>query len=207
MTHAESVFLGLGANVGPARVALERAVAAVSALPGASLTGVSRLYRTRPVGVLDQPDFLNAVVALRLPRPGDPEGSALALLEALKGIERGLGRLVRRRWGPREVDVDLLLYGDHVIRTERTVAARGADPGKPGADWLEVPHAAASERLFVLAPWAELAPDLRPPGWRLSIAEARDRAIRAEGADAVRVVAAWDPRTGGWLGPDEVVDR
>jgi 2-amino-4-hydroxy-6-hydroxymethyldihydropteridine diphosphokinase len=109
MARTEQVYLGLGANTGSVQAALERAVASLAVLPGASLTGVSRLYRTRPVGTLDQPDFHNAVVGIGLSRPGDAAASAVALLEELKGIERDLGRRERERWGPRELDVDLLL--------------------------------------------------------------------------------------------------
>ncbi len=102
-------YIGLGANVGDARRSLELAVDALAKLPGARLTSVSRLYRTRPVGVVDQPDFLNAVVALDLPTPDDPTAGAIDLLVALKRLERDAGRRQRRRWGPRELDLDLLL--------------------------------------------------------------------------------------------------
>ena len=125
-------YIGLGANMGDAPDTLARAVRALAALPGVRLRGVSRLYVTRPVGVLDQPDFHNAVVALDVPAGPDPETGALALLIALKGLERAFGRQERERWGPRELDLDLLLFGRHRVRVERPDAARSADPGAAG---------------------------------------------------------------------------
>ena len=196
--HQVQTFLGLGANVGDAPGTLGRAVTALDALPGAMLTGVSPLYRTRPVGSLEQPDFVNAVAAFRVPAGGDPESGAMALLVILKAIERSLGRQERQRWGPREVDIDLLLFGDHRLHVERSAAARSIDADETGVEWLDVPHVAARERLFVLAPLADLAPQLRPPGWGMTVAEARAAAIAAEGPDAVRRIADWDAERGRW---------
>jgi 2-amino-4-hydroxy-6-hydroxymethyldihydropteridine diphosphokinase len=187
-------FIGLGANVGDARRTLERAVSSLAALPGARLVGVSRLYRTRPVGVLDQPDFLNAAVALDLPPAGDPAAGALDLLVALKRLERESGRRRRRRWGPRELDLDLLLYGDHRIVAERPPEAAPAsaaiDRGA-AARRLAVPHPSMADRLFVLAPLADLAPDLIPPGTGEPIRAAAWRLAEAD-PDAVRAVGTWD---------------
>lgn len=171
-------YVGLGANVGDPRVNLGRAVRALATLPGVRLRGVSKLYLTRPVGVTDQPDFLNAAVALDVPAGPDRETGALALLAALKGIEQSLGRQVRGRWGPREVDLDLLVFGRHTLNVER-----------PDGRWLVVPHPEARQRLFVLAPLNDLAPGLRPPGWHETVATARARQERLEGPDAVRFVA------------------
>ena len=103
------------------------------------------------------------------------------------------------RWGPRELDLDLLLFGDEAIHEARPVAARRDDDAANARQWLEVPHPEASRRLFVLAPLAELAPGLRPPGWYVTVAEARDRALVAEGAAAVRVVGAWDATAQRWI--------
>jgi 2-amino-4-hydroxy-6-hydroxymethyldihydropteridine diphosphokinase len=191
-------YIGLGANVGAPREALERAVPALSALPGVALAGVSRLYRTRPVGPVEQGRFLNAVVALRVPAGATAEDGAMALLIALKGLERAMGRVERERWGPREIDLDLLLFGDHALRVEREPAARSEDPSKVGVQWLEVPHPSASERLFVLAPLADLAPELEPPGWGLTVSAACARAESAEGPDTVTAIGGWDFRTGRW---------
>ncbi len=191
-------WIGLGANVGAPREALEGAASALSMLPASALAGVSRLYRTRPVGPVAQDDFLNAVVGLRVPAGTTPEDGAMALLIALKGLERAMGRVERERWGPREIDLDLLLFGDARVHVERSAAARSSDAAHGRVQWLEVPHPSAAERLFVLAPLADLAPELEPPGWGLSVAEARARAVAVEGALAVEAVAEWDYRSGRW---------
>jgi 2-amino-4-hydroxy-6-hydroxymethyldihydropteridine diphosphokinase len=202
----ERAVIGLGANVGLARVTLERAVTALHALPGVQAAGVSRLYRTTPVGPVDhQADFWNAALALRVPAGASPEDGAVALLLALKGLERAFGRRPRQRWGPRELDLDLLLFGDHRLHVERVPAARSDDAARVGPQWLDVPHPLAAERLFVLAPLADLLPDLVPPGWSMSVADARARAAAREGPAAVRVVGAWDPASLRWrdVGPAE----
>ena len=180
-------YVGLGSNVGDSRATLTRAVRALDALPGSRLRAVSRLYRTKPVGVKDQPDFLNAVVALDVPAGPDPETGSLALLSALKQLEQAFGRQERQRWGPREIDLDLLLFGRHQMDVER-----------PDGRWLKVPHPEAHERLFVLAPLADISPGLRPPGWRETVASARDRAEKAVGAQAIAEIGAWDPVSGTW---------
>jgi len=163
------------------------------------LRGVSRLYSTEPVGVLDQPEFRNAVVALDAPIGGDPTTGALALLAALKQLERAFGRRDRERWGPRELDLDLLVFGRHRIAVERPAEAKSADPAKPTD--LVVPHRLAGERLFVLAPLADLAPRLVPPGWHETVDSARRRRERIEGPDAVRPIATWDAERSAWTLP------
>lgn len=194
-------YIGLGANVGDAATTLAEAVAALAALPDAAVRGVSRLYVTSPVGVTDQPDFHNAVIALDVPAGRDPATGALELLAALKGMERVFGRRHRRRWGPRELDLDLLVFGRARLAVERTDEARSldaeADPAK-AARLLEVPHAAAATRLFVLAPLADLVPGLVPPGWGMSVETARRRQVALESPDAVRAIGAWDPAARGW---------
>jgi 2-amino-4-hydroxy-6-hydroxymethyldihydropteridine diphosphokinase len=174
-------YVGIGANVGDPRANLRNAVHALASLPGATLRAVSPLYSTKPVGGVDQPDFLNAVVALDVPAGSDADMGSLALLAALKSLEQSIGRIARERWGPREVDLDLLLFGRHEINVER-----------PDGRWLVVPHPQAHERLFVLAPLSDLAPGLRPPGWHETVSTARRRQEQAEGPDAVRVVADAD---------------
>jgi 2-amino-4-hydroxy-6-hydroxymethyldihydropteridine diphosphokinase len=190
--------VGLGANVGDARRTLVAAVHSLAALPRVHLRAVSRLYATRPVGVVDQPDFLNAVIAVDVPRGSDPGSGALALLVALKGIEAAFGRRPRERWGPRELDLDLLVFGRHHIRAERPVDARSADPARAAIQWLDVPHAAARERLFVLAPLADLAPRLVPPGWGTSVESLRRARLAIEGDDAVRSIARWNEDRRTW---------
>ena len=188
-------YVGLGANVGDAAGTLAAAVRALDALPDAAVVGVSRLYATAPVGVVDQAEFRNAVVALDVPAGPDAATGASALLVALKAIERAFGRQARERWGPREVDLDILLFGDAAIEVERPPAGRSDDPAKAALP-LTVPHAEARNRLFVLAPLADLAPDLVPPGWDESVASAAARRLAAEGEAAVRPMGTWDGE--GW---------
>jgi 2-amino-4-hydroxy-6-hydroxymethyldihydropteridine diphosphokinase len=170
-------YIGLGSNLGDTRATLSRAVRALEALPGSHVSGVSRLYSTKPVGLADQPDFLNAAVRLDVPAGPDPDTGALALLAALKGLEEAFGRKKRERWGPREIDLDLLVFGRHRINVVQ-----------PDGRWLEVPHPEARKRLFVLAPLADLSPGLKPPGWKETVETARRRQLAAEGPDAVQVV-------------------
>ena len=189
-------YIGLGANLGDAAATLAEAVAALAALPGVRLRGVSRLYATDPVGVVDQPEFRNACVALEVPAGPDPATGASGLLVALKGLERAFGRRPRERWGPREVDLDLLVFGRHRVDVARPPEGRSDDPAKAALP-LVVPHVAARDRLFVLAPLADLAPGLVPPGWGETVETARRRRVVAEGPEAVRPVATW--AGDGWL--------
>jgi 2-amino-4-hydroxy-6-hydroxymethyldihydropteridine diphosphokinase len=194
----ELAAIGLGANVGPARQILVHAVTALRAMPGVSLVGVSRLYRTRPVGPVAQADFWNAVATLLVPAGRSPEEGAMALLIALKGLERAFDRQQRERWGPRELDLDLLLFGSHRLRVERDARARSDDPARSAAQWLAVPHPLAAERAFVLAPLADLLPDQEPPGWGLRVTDAWARARARDGEESVRAVADWDAVSGSW---------
>jgi 2-amino-4-hydroxy-6-hydroxymethyldihydropteridine diphosphokinase len=130
-------YVGVGANLGDREATIE---AAIAALPG--VVAVSTLRETDPVGLVDQPRFLNGAVAL------ETMLSARELLDTLLAIEHRLGRERRERWGPRTIDLDLLLYGDETI----------AEPG------LGVPHPRLHERRFALEPLAELDPDLEIPG-------------------------------------------
>ncbi len=138
-----ATYIALGSNLEGPVGQLERGVRALGALPDSVVRRVSRFYRTEPVGPPGQPDYINAVVGLetRL-RP-------LALLDAMQRIERTQGRVRRERWGPRTLDLDLLLYGDEEIDSPR----------------LQVPHPRMHERLFVLRPLADIvAADFVIPG-------------------------------------------
>jgi 2-amino-4-hydroxy-6-hydroxymethyldihydropteridine diphosphokinase len=130
-------YVGVGSNLGDREATIR---AAVDALPG--VVAVSSLRETDPVGVTDQPAFLNGAVAL------ETELSPRELLERLLAIERELGRERRERWGPRTIDLDLLLYGVETV-------------DEPG---LRVPHPRLHERRFALEPLAELDPELAVPG-------------------------------------------
>jgi 2-amino-4-hydroxy-6-hydroxymethyldihydropteridine diphosphokinase len=200
---AVRAYLGLGANLGDAAGTLAWAVAVVDALPGVRVRAVSRLYATAPWGVTDQPEFRNAVVAVdvRIARGVVPVEAALALLARLKDVERAAGRRPGRRWGPRELDLDVLVFGRHRIRVERPTDARSLDVERDppnAARLLEVPHRDAGERLFVLAPLADVAPRLVPPGWSLTVERRRREVAATEPPDAVRVVGTWDPERGRW---------
>jgi 2-amino-4-hydroxy-6-hydroxymethyldihydropteridine diphosphokinase len=194
-------YIGLGANLGEAEATLARAVDALAALPGARLRGVSRLYATEPVGPTDQPEFRNAVVALDVPAGADFAAGALGLLASLKALERSFGRVARERWGPRELDLDLLIYGRARLSVDPPPAGLSidaeTDPAK-ASKLLVVPHPAAAARLFVLAPLADLVPGLVPPRWHVTVETARRRQRAIEGPDAVRPVGTWDPTLGAW---------
>jgi 2-amino-4-hydroxy-6-hydroxymethyldihydropteridine diphosphokinase len=136
-------YVGLGANLGPREITIQRAVNLLAAEQGIELVEQSALRETDPVGVVDQPTFLNGVVAL------DTTLSPRELLETLLRVERELGRTRDgKRWGPRTIDLDLLVHGAEIV-------------DEPG---LCVPHPRLHERRFVLEPLAELAPDLDIPG-------------------------------------------
>lgn len=184
--------------MGDARTTLAAAVASLAALPGVRLRGVSRLYRTAPVGVVDQPDFLNAVVALDVPAGPDPVIGALALLVALKQLERAFGRRDRARWGPRELDLDLLVFGRVQLAVDRPEGGLSDDPGKADLP-LVVPHPEARRRLFVLAPLADVARWLSPPGWGETVATARLRQERLEDVDSVIPIGNWSADRRAWV--------
>lgn len=189
-------YVGLGANVGDAAETIAAAIRELDAAPDVTLRGVSRLYATEPVGVVDQPEFRNAVVAIDVPSGADANAAAVSLLRKLKAMERSFGRRERQRWGPREIDLDLLVFGRARVNVERPLDVRSDDPAKPSD--LVVPHRLAAERLFVLAPLADLVPRLVPPGWHETVASARRRRAAIEGEEAVRVVGTWDAQRAEW---------
>jgi 2-amino-4-hydroxy-6-hydroxymethyldihydropteridine diphosphokinase len=136
-------YVGLGANLGSREATIRRAVDLIGAEDGVDVLAVSRLRETDPVGVVEQPRFLNGAVHLETTL--DPH----ELLDLLLRVERVLGRVRDgTRWGPRTIDLDLLVYGDDVL-------------DEPG---LRVPHPRLHERRFVLEPLAELDPELEIPG-------------------------------------------
>lgn len=134
------VFLGLGANLGDRKRTIACAIAGLGSV--GKVTAVSSLYDTAPVGDEAQPRFLNLVAVL------ETTLSAQDLLKRVKALEVKLGRRPSRHWGPRAIDIDILLYDDALI----TLPA------------LTVPHPRMCERVFVLAPLAELAPEAVVPG-------------------------------------------
>jgi 2-amino-4-hydroxy-6-hydroxymethyldihydropteridine diphosphokinase len=136
-------YVGLGANLGDREATIAQAVELLAAEQGIEVVAVSTLRETDPVGYADQPRFLNGAVAL------ETELSARGLLERLLAVERELGRVRGEgpRYGPRAIDLDLLLFGREVV-------------DEPG---LSVPHPRLAERRFVLEPLHELDPRLRLP--------------------------------------------
>ena len=195
MTRA---YIGLGANLGDAAGSTAAAVRALDDLAGVRVVGVSRLYATAPVGLVDQPEFRNAVAALEVTGRGDPGRRAVELLIELKDLERSGGRTPRERWGPREIDLDLLAFGRHALTVERPPEGQSIDAELIGVKLLVVPHPSARERLFVLAPWADLVPRLVPTGWGETVESARRRREAIEGADAVRAIAEWGSARAEW---------
>lgn len=142
ISKARVAYIGIGSNLQWPEEQVTRAIAALGTLPDSRLLRASSLYRSAPVGYLDQPDFVNAVAEL------ETALGARELLAALLDVERRFGRVREFPNAPRTLDLDVLLHGDEELR----------EAG------LTVPHPRLHERAFVLAPLAELAPDLEVPG-------------------------------------------
>ncbi|MBI3561893.1 MAG: 2-amino-4-hydroxy-6-hydroxymethyldihydropteridine diphosphokinase [Gammaproteobacteria bacterium] len=137
------VYLGLGSNLFDPVAQIQRAIQALQQLPASQFLQRSRLYRNPPLGPVIQPDYVNAVVALAT------ELEVLVLLDALQAIETRQGRQRQtERWGPRCIDLDILLFGENIIHHPR----------------LSVPHPGLSLRNFVLYPLYDIAPELVVPG-------------------------------------------
>ena len=139
----QPAYIALGSNLGDSRAAVERAIKSIAALPNTQATRRSALYRTVPFGPIEQGDFINAVVGVVTRTPLDD------FFAALQQLETELGRAPRhQRWGPREIDLDLLVYG-HECRDSES---------------LRLPHPGIPERDFVLYPLRDVAADLYIPG-------------------------------------------
>jgi len=156
-----TIYLALGANLGDRVASLREAV---ERLRGAiMIERMSAVYETEPAYLLDQPRFLNMAVSGRTAL--EPH----ALLAFLKRIERDLGRVAGPRFGPRAIDIDILVYGGLTLASANLI----------------IPHPRMAERPFVLAPLAEIAPELVPPGWDRSIG-ALAAVVRGNGDILVR---------------------
>lgn len=136
-----TAYVGIGANLDDPKAQVERAFTALSQLPDTSLCQTSSLWQSRPMGPQDQPDYINAVAELHT------QLAPLTLLDALQAIEQQQGRVRKRHWGERTLDLDILLYGEQSIDLPR----------------LRVPHYGMKEREFVLLPLAEIAVGLILP--------------------------------------------
>jgi len=152
------IGLGLGGNVGDPAAAIQAALAALETRGVARIERVSSLYRTAPWGGVPQPDYANACALART------QLAPFDLLDAIKQLERDLGRVDTVRWGPRVIDIDILFYGDLAMQDERLV----------------IPHRDLLNRAFVLIPLAEIAPDLVIAGRRVA------EAAKAFGGDEVK---------------------
>ncbi len=133
-----TVFLGLGSNLGDREANVRSAADKIAAHPGIRLMKISSLYLAAPVGYTEQPDFVNAVAVI------ETDVEPIDLLHAAKGIEREMGRARTSPWGPRVIDIDLLVYDARAVSTPE----------------LTIPHPRMTERAFVMLPLAEVAPDL-----------------------------------------------
>ena len=174
------VFIGFGSNLGDRCAVINQALAAVSRLSLSRLERLSSLYETAPVGYLDQGAFLNGVLALRTCLEAE------RLLAELLRIEAELGRVRKQRWGPRTIDLDIILFGDETISSDR----------------LTVPHPELCNRLFVLEPLHEIAPRRLLPGLHKSVEEVLFQYRKNHPDETAATLVSAPPRGG----PREVND-
>jgi len=139
--NVKTAYIGVGSNLGDKLKNCLTAIDLADKIPGCSVENRSRFYRTQPVGVEDQDWYVNAVISLRA------EIQAQVLLKGLLAIEAGMGRIRKKKWESRPIDLDILLFGQDVINEKN----------------LNIPHPQMHLRRFVLVPMAELAPDLIHP--------------------------------------------
>lgn len=145
-SNKERAYLGLGGNLGDPAKAMGQALRMLDADPLTEVASISSLYRTPPWGKTDQPDFLNATAEVLTGH------SPRALLDLCLEAEKRLKRVRQERWGPRLIDIDILVFGDRAVHESG----------------LEIPHPRMLERAFVLAPFAEIAPDFVAKGRKLA---------------------------------------
>jgi 2-amino-4-hydroxy-6-hydroxymethyldihydropteridine diphosphokinase len=135
-------YIGLGSNLENPLQQIKTAINDLQSLADITIVSVSSLYQSPPMGPADQPDYINAVLSLETMLPPHQ------LLDALQSVEQLHGRVRKRHWGERTLDLDILLYGDQILDDER----------------LKIPHPGLPERAFVLYPLAEIAPEVEIPG-------------------------------------------
>ena len=157
---SEPVYLSLGSNLGDRARNLSLAAMRLALLPGVELVRLSPVYETAPWGVQEQPAFLNMVARARV------RHSPVGLLDELKRLEEALGREPSDRWGPRRIDIDILLFGGRRVSTPR----------------LTIPHPRIAQRQFVLVPLADIAPEVE-----VSPGDTAGALARREGHEVSRV--------------------
>lgn len=157
-----AVYLSFGSNLGDRESSIRKALDSLAAGGHIRVVRVSSMYETAPVGFTDQPDFINAVALV------ETDLSPLDLLRTILDLEREMGRVRNLRWGPRVIDIDILLYDESQVDSEE----------------LTIPHPRMMERAFVLAPLAEIAPDLVLPNGRTA-----SQALASLGDQGVRKMA------------------
>ena len=158
----ETAYIGIGSNLGDRYQNCLKAVDLLRRIPGVELTGISGWYLTKPVGVERQEWFINGVLSLEV------KISAQDLLKGLMAAEQGMGRVRTKRWGPRIIDLDILLYGNQII----------------DEDDLKVPHPLMHVRRFVLVPIADLAPEVPHPSIGLTMSQLLDQ-LHKDGQDVI----------------------
>ena len=145
----QTVYLGLGSNKGERISYIEKAIEEISRLPATNITVISGIYETEPWGNIEQEDYLNAVIGIQT------ELNAEDLLKELKSIEKFIGRKENKKWSEREIDIDLLFYGNEII----------------DKDHMKVPHRQIENRRFVLVPMNEIAPGFMHPVFKKNISQ------------------------------------
>ncbi len=143
------VYVGLGSNLGNKKENLVNAINRIDAYSGICVIDKSGFHETTPVGGPPQPDYVNCAIEL------ETEFTPQTLLKEFKKIEKKLGRKSDVRWGPRIIDLDILLYGDRIVSDHNLI----------------IPHERMHERAFVLAPLCEISPDIKHPVLKLNISE------------------------------------
>ena len=136
------VYIGLGSNMESPKQQIKSAIKSIEGIAAIQILGVSSLYKSKPIGPQNQDDYINAVAKIGTDlKPHE-------LLECMQGIENGQGRIRKKRWGPRTLDLDILMFGDEIIKDDK----------------LTIPHSDIENRSFVLAPLAEIDFNCLIPG-------------------------------------------